>query len=505
MSTKSIDTIKGSKAKQQAVLGHALLDPGFYEQCSRWGVAARWFNLDVNLGTIWNALSGFVAKTNRHPTLKEILTMADNGMGSEYTERFNRDVKTAVGVSRQIGADILIEDLRTWAAGTMIIEAFADTSPFMQAFNVDDNIPAAIDVLQRVGQELSAIIEVGQTTNCFISAQDRIRGERDARRVDSENMIDYGIPYLDDCLGGIMPEDVILIGSKSGMGKTQLVSNIAAHQSENGKKVYFFALEAEDREIERRIKFSFMARKYFAESGDPGKRISYKDWRQFKLESELGPYEDEAEAYFEQLKNLKTFYRNRGDFNIDTLEKEVTKIAKEADLIILDHIHFIDIESAANENAEMKKIVKMLNDLVSRYKVPIIIVAHLRKTFQGKNHALVPNLEDFHGSSDLVKIVKNAIILAPARGLLRKEADGTATEKDKKLYDTYVQIRKSRIAGGPATTTTGVMFFDVTTNSYWPKYAVGELTSNDSKWEPLDYRPDWAKNGTVTNIIGSAE
>lgn len=505
-----------SEEKQRAVLGHALTDRFFYEQCSVWGVAPNWFNLDHMMAGIWKALAIFVRAHNRHPSLAEVLELAQSDKGKEYVERFKADVRKAVICSKQIGTDLLIPELRFWAASSKIIESFNPGSPFEVAFNSHKDIPKSIELLLQTGRELNRIIDVGNTTNQFLPSPERIAAEAEERQLQAVKMLPYGIPFLDDALGGIMPNDLILIGSKTGAGKTQICSNIAAFLCAQGKRVAFFALEAEDREIERRMKYGILAELYYGDirAGKITKKanISYKEWRQFRLQEVLGKYEAEADARFSELKNLQTFYRSYGDFNVDDLEREIAKVAKEVDLIILDHVHYVDVKSDQNENAEMKVIVKKLRDLALSYSVPIIAVAHLRKDFGGKNHPLVPSLEDFHGSSDLVKICTAAIVLAPAYDL--KYFDPGSKEilsPDHKMSDTYITVRKSRLAGGDVTRHTGVAMFNRELNTYWHTYAIGRLVNGDREWQPYDSEsvsnkpPYWAVRGTIRNILATDE
>ncbi len=53
-----------------------------------------------------------------------------------------------------------------------------------------------------------------------------------------------------------------MLGAKTGIGKTALATITALHNCQQGKRVHYFALEAEEREIERRMKFQIIADLY---------------------------------------------------------------------------------------------------------------------------------------------------------------------------------------------------------------------------------------------------
>ena len=42
------------------------------------------------------------------------------------------------------------------------------------------------------------------------------------------NKLSFGVKFLDAALGGILPDDLVLIGAPSGVGKTGFVTNLAA-------------------------------------------------------------------------------------------------------------------------------------------------------------------------------------------------------------------------------------------------------------------------------------
>ena len=70
----------------------------------------------------------------------------------------------------------------------------------------------------------------------------------------------------------------MLIGAETGAGKTALATAIAKNNANAGRRVYYIALEAEPKEIERRIKYEliteFAARDNLPEKYD----LTYVDW-----------------------------------------------------------------------------------------------------------------------------------------------------------------------------------------------------------------------------------
>ena len=221
----------------------------------------------------------------------------------------------------------------------------------------------------------------------------RLVGEREDRLANAKGILTFGVPYLDHALGGITRGDLVLLGAKSGVGKTSLATIISLANCQQGKRVHYFALEAEEREIERRMKFQILANLYYS-TRRVRVPIRFQDWYNGRLDAELGPLEDEADRELATvLANLNTYYRTES-FTSQDFREQFEAITKETDLVILDHFHYID-DDDKDENKSAKHSVKQIRDCVLRARKPVIIVAHVRKSDR-RNDTLVPaTLEDF--------------------------------------------------------------------------------------------------------------
>lgn len=245
----------------------------------------------------------------------------------------------------------------------------------------------------------------------------------------------FGIDFLDDALRGIFPDDLILLGAPSGVGKTQLCCNIALSNIEDGRNVHYIALEAGQFEIERRLKYPLVMERFYADPNRPrlGQSVSYPDWLMGKFSRELAPYEDDAAKFFESAyKNLHLYYKQER-YGIGDMIQSVHYCAADTDLILIDHVHYFDFDDD-NENRAMKEIAKNVRQLALEEQRPIILVAHLRKRDK-QNDDLVAGLEEFHGSSDLFKIATKVITVSP----------GKMTESG--LVETFFRCPKNRIDG----------------------------------------------------------
>lgn len=149
--------------------------------------------------------------------------------------------------------------------------------------------------------------------------------------------------------------------------------------------------------------------------------------------------------------------------------------------MIIDHLHYIDTHKAENENAAFKSVIKGIRDLALASGVPVIVVAHLRKRDRGRR-VLVPDGEDFHGTSDLVKIATKAVLLA--------RADHVDTGSSH-VVGTFIRADKDRRAG--RSNLIALAGYNLRTGTYEDGYRLGRLSIAGDDWQPLEGDlPTWA-------------
>lgn len=326
----------------------------------------------------------------------------------------------------------------------------------------------------------------------FYQASKSSYAEIKDRATAREQLRSFGISFLDDALIGIGPGDLVLLGAPSGIGKTQLCCNIAKANIEAGRRVHFIALEADEFEIERRLKYQIVARDYFATNPRPriSGRLDFDRWRMGDFLTELADIEINAMKEFEErYENL--FLHHKGDvFRAQELIEAVVGESEKSDLFIIDHAHYFDLDDD-NENRAMKSLAKTIRQLAIDEQRPIILVAHLRKRDRG-NPELVPGLDEFHGSSDLAKIATRVVTIA----------QGNPTEKGN--YETFFRVPKNRLNGG-SKFYIARMLFNPQKGNYENEYRLGPSSlTRDAGFQdiPSGNAPQWAKHLATGAMVG---
>ncbi len=291
-------------------------------------------------------------------------------------------------------------------------------------------------------------------------------------------IVKFNIDYLDDATIGLYPTDVVLISAATGAGKTHIASLMAERWAKSGKRVAFFALEARKREIEQRIIYREMvAIGRETQVKLPGPFQFYI--RDAHEEKWRAPATRAAERIDETWgKLIGTSYAG-GSFGAEDIVREFAQLRGKTDVIVLDHLHFLTLGD--NENKDMKRALETISAMANDLEIPIVCVAHLRKS--GRSKALIPSIEEIHGSSDIAKVATTAIMLSPARDIASPAH----------IAPTFMQVVKLRIGG--VTPFAACIKFNMATDNYESGYSLVRLSGNREEYETIPHgeRPLWAR------------
>lgn len=342
--------------------------------------------------------------------------------------------------------------------------------------------------MRSAGVDLLAFARTAATRAMgFRTFAERVEGERERRMADAGKQLSYGVAYLDAVTGGIVPRDVVLLGAESGLGKTELATIIAMTAATAGKRVHYFALEPEPDEVERRLKFKLLAKML----SPSGVHLSFQDWMQGKQDHLTQDIEEHADRVLgERYQRLHTFYRSarRAPFTADDFARMARALEDESDLLVLDHVHYFDEGEDANRG--QKRNAMAFRDLAVQTGRPMIQIAHLRKKSTAPRKGgprLVPERDDFEGSSHLFKPVKRAVLLAPA---FREKRPVPW------VWPTYLALVKNTY-DSTRCRYVGLVGFNARQNSYEEGFVLGQLVSQGTKFEavPGGELPYWSLQG----------
>jgi DnaB helicase-like protein len=498
-----------SPAQQMAILGHAITDSKIYEAAAALGLEAKFFAYNANANHVWERMQEFYRRVKRHPSQQELadeVSFLDERMQAAQRKTIDEAIKAKDGIA----FDSVLPGLKAMAVSRII----ANQTPKVYSAYERGDLDKAVDAMDEIVTACRTIDGQGVSFTAHDSAT-WSEIERQGRDANKNRILMTGITYIDDVTDGIEPHDLTIVSSKTGVGKSQLLAEIARriagppkNPTDPVRHPFLLALEAYAGEMQRRLKWPIICRAYRRKNP----HAPNLDWVKFahgRYQDILAPYEAEAHAEFAaKYSRLKALYRHSATFGIVEMEKAIVKAVPTSDVILLDHLHYVDTDTDAarnsNEYHQQKKIVQKLREISLTHGKPIIAAAHVTKLDIGKFAPLVPPQEKIMGTSDIQKIASMIIMMGPTSHLEPEQFDLQALPRPilqiggeyvnyQTATPTFIQLTKSRIAGSARTTFVAVCYYDRDKGQYLPQYHLGHLRSYGTKWTPCyaDEIPEW--------------
>ena len=255
------------------------------------------------------------------------------------------------------------------------------------------------NILENTERKLFEIAERGEFQRSFVSFKDALKETIDMATAAYKNDqgivgVPSGLTDLDDRLGGLHKQDLIIIAGRPSMGKTALATNIAFNASLNIKKnnlktsVAFFSLEMSSEQLSTRI---------LAEQS----RIKSNDIRRGKINQE------DFERFIEASKNLEMLPLHIDDtpaITISALSNRARRLKRKEglDLIVIDYIQLMKSSGFRNESRvlEIAEITQGLKALAKELDVPVLALSQLSRQVEQREDKK-PQLSDLRESGSI--------------------------------------------------------------------------------------------------------
>ena len=203
-----------------------------------------------------------------------------------------------------------------------------------------------------------------------------------------------GLKDLDDRLGGLHKQDLLIIAGRPSMGKTALATNIAFNAAkklldkEKKSSIVFFSLEMSSEQLSTRI---------LSEQS----RIKSNDIRRGKIN------QDEFEKFIETSKNLENlplFIDDTPAITISTLSNRARRIKRMhgLDLVVVDYIQLMKSGNYKNEGRvqEIGEITQGLKAIAKELDVPVLALSQLSRAVEQRDNKK-PQLSDLRESGSI--------------------------------------------------------------------------------------------------------
>lgn len=219
--------------------------------------------------------------------------------------------------------------------------------------NILRQITEQVDVLRGKKKEMSHTL--AEVTQLF---KDQYFKEKTVKP------IYVGFPTLDDLLGGLEGGDMIVVGARPAVGKSAFVTQITKNLAKQGKRIGFFNLEMQTKQVYERFVVS-----------ESGIRLT----RLRKATHFLGDEKERFDAANRVLEQTTNIVITTGSKSIGEIRAE--SLHMDYDVIIIDYLQLIraDVSYRGNRTAEVGAISKAIKGLAMELNIPIIALSQLNR------------------------------------------------------------------------------------------------------------------------------
>ena len=195
----------------------------------------------------------------------------------------------------------------------------------------------------------------------------------------------WGFSDLDDITSGIYPE-LIIIGARPGVGKTQLMLDIAENLT--GRHIFFASAEMSIKALlERKLA-----------------RELRKDIRQLRRYGLDDGNMDRVIALSAQVSEQQIYYLPKGCSSQDVYyEAKKLKDSVGLDIVFVDYLQLLSDcwrTDKENQNIRVGKACKVLKSLVNDLQVPVVVASQLNRGLEYRAEKR-PSLSDLRDSGEI--------------------------------------------------------------------------------------------------------
>ena len=476
-----------SEDQQLALLGHAITTPRVLEAMVAIGIPSSLFS-KASPQKVYAALEKFVNTYHRCPTLEELRSGDLRRDEPQVVESTMKVIEASMSKKGLIALQSIYSDVIRWFTGSLVVGELTEAAKLWNKKDQD----AVIEKIHELSSRLNHISRHGLSAS--VQQSDSWLEVAHERRVSmTGRLLKTGVTFIDDAMADLRPDSLLTIASRTGVGKTEILSGMALNIASQGFRPAYFALEAGQAEIESRLAFPFFLRNYNSDKTVQHKSIDYPAWYNGKY-PELEKYKPSKEQLTDKLKNIWMLYKKSSHYGVKQLEKDIMSVVNDVNVIIIDHLHYLDYDGQ-EENTGLRNTIQKIRDINLAIDIPIILACHVRKNQdRRKDRPLISELDDLHGSSDISKVSTAVFTLAQMAEIDEDKAPVIQLVNAGYGKPTLFKFLKSREGGPSRTAYTGVGFYNK--GVYRKEYVIGKLTSFDQKWDPVpkEATPDWAIN-----------
>lgn len=213
-----------------------------------------------------------------------------------------------------------------------------------------------------------------------------VRENKDKYFKDNEaGKVKLGMPDLDDFLGGLEGGDMIVIGARPGVGKSAFVTQIARNIAKSGKRVGFYNMEMQEKQVYERFVVS--------ESGIGLTRLR----RAVRF---IGDEEERFHRANELLEKQEQIVITTGSRAVSEIRAESRHMGY--DILIIDYMQLLKADKTyrGDRRAEVGAVSRAIKSLAMELNIPIIALSQLNRLSEMKEDK-EPTMSELREAGDI--------------------------------------------------------------------------------------------------------
>jgi replicative DNA helicase len=216
-------------------------------------------------------------------------------------------------------------------------------------------------------------------------------------RSNSKKQVPTGISLYDEVLGGLFPGEFVVIGSRPGMGKTQLIVNMALNISKQ-IPVLYYSLELSELMLASRIAAAI--------TKIPTDRIINSTITEQQKESIM--------KVADEIENLQLFIYERNTNGMSGFKEMCRKHVKEkgVKVIFVDYLQLLNsTRYRNNRELEIGYISRELKNIARELTICVVATSQLSRSVEQRGGERKPILSDLRESGSIEQDADKVIFL----------------------------------------------------------------------------------------------
>lgn len=229
-----------------------------------------------------------------------------------------------------------------------------------------NNLKSQIGALQK---ELEALLDSREVSSKSLS-QITLENKGKYFKEREVKPLHIGFDKLDELLGGLEGGDMIVIGARPAVGKSALVTQITSNLARQGKRIGFYNLEMQNKQVYERFVVS--------ESGIGLTRLR----RAIRFLGDEEQRFNDANKTLEKAENI--VITSAGSRTVGEIKAESKHM--DYDIIIIDYLQLLKADTTyrGNRAAEVGEISRAIKSLAMELNIPIIALSQLNRASEGR-------------------------------------------------------------------------------------------------------------------------